>query len=62
MMWLVRYKNKAGEYLAFTVNATDQCEAYDIADRMFKGTDPSVTAGYELELVCEIPEYVNDIH
>lgn len=56
MTWLVRYKNKAGEYLAFTVNATDQCEAYDVADRMFKGTDPSVTAGYELDVICEIPE------
>ena len=56
MKWLVRYKNMAGEYIAFTVEANDQCEAWDIGDRMFKGTDPSVTAGYELDVICEMPE------
>lgn len=47
--WCVRYVNRAGQHMAYDVEAEDQYEAWIIAERMFQAEDPDLTAGYDLE-------------
>lgn len=47
--WLVRYQNICGETIGYTVEAEDNVEAWDKAEKLFNAEDPDKTKGYELE-------------
>ena len=55
--YLVRYQNRAGEYIGYDVEAEDVYEAYHIGSEEFDNDDPDKTAGYQLEGVYS---YEND--